>query len=55
MGKAATQAKNKYNAANYDRISVFVPKGKKEEYRKKAEESGKSLNQFIIEKIEGRE
>lgn len=52
MGKAATKAKNKYNGANYDRISLSVPKGKKEEYKAKAEAKGKSLNQYIIDKIE---
>lgn len=52
MGKAATTAKNKYNDKNYDRITLVVPKGKKEEYRRLAEAEGKSLNQFIIDKIE---
>ena len=28
-GTAATRAKNKYNAANYDRLSPFVRKGKR--------------------------
>lgn len=55
MGKAATKAKNKYNEANYDRIPLVVPKGKKEEYKKMAQAEGKSLNQFIISKIEGQE
>lgn len=52
MGKASTKAKNKYNDANYDRISLSVPLGKKEEYRKRAEAEGKSLNQYIIDCIE---
>lgn len=52
MGKAATKAKNKYNAENYERISLSVPMGKKDEYKKAAEAAGKSLNQFIIECIE---
>ena len=29
-GTAATKAKNKYNAANYERLYPFVKKGKKE-------------------------
>ena len=53
MGKASTKAKNKYNDANYDRISLSVPAGKKEEYRKRAEAEGKSLNQYIMDCIEG--
>ena len=32
MGTAATKAKNKYNAENYERISLSVPKGTKEKY-----------------------
>lgn len=53
MGKPATKAKNKYNAENYDRISLFVPLGMKKEYKKRAEAVGKSLNQYIIDCIEG--
>lgn len=55
MGKAATTAKNKYNSKAYDRINLVVPKGKKDEYKAKAEAEGKSLNQYIVECIEGRE
>ena len=53
MGKASTRAKNKYNTENYERIALTVPKGKKAEYQKQAEACGKSLNQFIIDRIEG--
>ena len=52
MGKSSTKAKNKYNSAHYERIALSVPLGKKEEYRKKAEAQGKSLNQYIIDCIE---
>lgn len=52
MGKSSTKAKNKYNETNYDRIPLVVPKGKKAEYKKAAEEEGKSLNQYIIDKVE---
>jgi predicted HicB family RNase H-like nuclease len=38
-----------------DEIKIRVPKGKKEEYRQMAEAEGKSLNQFIIDRIEGKE
>lgn len=55
MGKSSTTAKNKYNNKNYDRINLVVPKGKKDEYKQMAEAEGKSLNQFIIDKIEGQE
>ena len=46
-GTAATRAKNKYNAANYDRLSPFVRKGKKDRYRAAAEAAGYSLNEFM--------
>lgn len=46
-GTAATKAKNKYNAANYDRLSPFVRKGKKGRYRAAAEAAGYSLNEFM--------
>ncbi|MCF2595446.1 antitoxin [Pseudoflavonifractor phocaeensis] len=46
-GTAATRAKNKYNAANYDRLSPFVKKGKKERYRAAATAAGYSLNEFM--------
>lgn len=52
MGKAATKAKNKYNEANYDRISLSVPKGKKEEYKQAADARGMSLNEFISDCVE---
>lgn len=50
--KASQKAVNKYISANYDRVNLVMPKGKKEECKKAAEASGKSLNQFIIDCIE---
>ena len=47
-GTAATKAKNKYNAANYDRLSPFVKKGKKDRYRAAAEAAGYSLNEAPV-------
>ena len=46
-GTSATKAKNKYNAANYDRLSPFVKKGKKQRYRDAAAAAGYSLNEFM--------
>lgn len=51
MGKAATRAKNKYNDSNYDRITLAIPKGMKEEIKVLADAEGKSVTQFIIDKI----
>ena len=46
-GTAATKAKNKYNAANYERLYPFVKKGKKWRYQKAVEGAGVSLHQFM--------
>ncbi len=46
-GTAATKAKNKYNAANYERLYPFVKKGKKERYQKAAAAENCSLNEFM--------
>ncbi|BFH11212.1 transcriptional regulator [Bacillus cereus] len=51
-GKAATRAKNKYNAANYDRLYPYVPKGRKAVYEAAAKASGLSLNDFVTKAIE---
>lgn len=37
----------KWDAANLDRISVALPKGKKDEIKAHAESQGESMNQFI--------
>ena len=47
QGTSATRAKNKYNAAKYDRLSPFVRKGKKEKYKEAAKAKGYSLNEFM--------
>ncbi len=47
MGKSQTKAKNKYNAKAYDRISVTVKKGMKDEWKSEADKQGLSLNAFI--------
>lgn len=51
-GKASTRAKNKYNAENYDRISLSVPKGKKETIKNYAESKNESLNGFVNRAID---
>lgn len=51
-GTAATKAKNKYNAANYDRLYPYAPKGRKQHYEAAAKEAGVSLNDYIITAIE---
>ncbi|WP_240353121.1 transcriptional regulator [Cohnella algarum] len=52
-GKASTRAKNKYNAANYDKFLVVTPKGKKDDYAEHAKKHGyASLNSFVVQAIE---
>lgn len=48
MGKASAAAKNRWNAKNYDRITLFAPKGEKAEFQAAAEKDGKSLNAFFL-------
>ena len=52
MGKAATRAKNKYNAENYERISLVVVKGKKEIIKTHSDKTGESVNAFINRAID---
>lgn len=54
MTKGYEQRKeaNKKYLSTLDEIRIRVPKGKKEEYKAKAEAKGKSLNQYIIDCIE---
>ena len=51
MGKSQTTAKNKYNAKSYDRISVTVKKGVKDEWKSEAEKQELSLNAFIEQAV----
>lgn len=52
-GTAATRAKNKYNAKNYDQFLVTVPAGQKAEIDKLVKSLGyRSRNEFIIAAIE---
>ena len=53
-GKASTKAKNKYNARNYDRVSIVVPKGYKSDILAVAEAGGDSINGYITKAINER-
>lgn len=50
--KAQQKAVNKYMAANYDRINVTMPKGRKDIIKAHAEGRGESVNGFINRAIE---
>ena len=47
VSKAQQKAVNKYMAANYDRVNVTMPKGKKDVIKAHAEAWGESVNGFI--------
>ncbi len=47
-----TDYKNKWQAEKCDRISLVVPKGKKEKIKAHAEQQGESLNGFINRAID---
>ena len=40
---------NEYIKEKYDRINLTVPKGRKEEIKKKAASTGQSVNEYINE------
>jgi predicted HicB family RNase H-like nuclease len=52
--KAQQKAVNKYMAANYDRINLTVPKGKKETISNAAQQAGQSVNAYINQAIDER-
>lgn len=47
MSKTSAEVKNRWNAANYDRIAIFVPKGEREKLKAIAAERGMSLNGLV--------
>lgn len=51
-GTAATRAKDKYNAANYEQIPFRGKKGDRERIDAAAKAVGMSRNAFILEAIE---
>lgn len=52
QGKASTRAKDKYNAANYDQVKLWVKKGDKERIEAAAKAADMSRNAFILEAVE---
>ncbi len=47
VSKANQRAVNKYVKANYDRVNVTMPKGRKAELQAHAAARGESVNGFI--------
>lgn len=51
--EARKENNKKWDAENLDRISVAAPKGTKERWKFAAEKENKSLNQFIVDTVNG--
>ena len=52
VSKAQQKAVHKYVKANYDRMELTVPKGRKDEIKAHAESRGQSVNSFIVAAID---
>ena len=52
ISESQRKAVAKYNAANYDRVELRLPKGKKKELKDHAEGRGETLNGFVNRAIE---
>jgi predicted HicB family RNase H-like nuclease len=45
---------NEFNKANYDRIEIITPKGRKAVVKNAAKEAGQSVSEYINQAIEER-
>lgn len=52
--EAQKKSAKKWDAANLDRVSVAMPKGKKEDIKAAATAAGESMNQYIINAVNQR-
>lgn len=53
ISKAQRQCVSRYEAANYDRVLLRLPKGQRETVKAQADAAGKSLNAYLIGLIAG--
>lgn len=53
LTESKRKAIDKYLAEKTDRVTLRLPKGKKEEYQQQAAKHGLSLTKYIISLIEG--
>ena len=51
ISKAQQKAVNKYGKNNYDRINVTFPKGQKELLKNHVQNTGESVNAFIVRSV----
>ena len=52
--EAQKKSAKKWDAANLDRVSVAMPKGKKDAIKEAASAAGESMNQYIINAVDQR-
>ena len=52
--EARKEGNRKWDAANLDRVSIAMAKGKKDKIKSAADAVGESMNQYIIAAIEQR-
>lgn len=51
MGKTSWEVKAKYNEKVYDKLTINIPKGEKQEWKERAEKEGKSLTQWVRDRL----
>lgn len=51
MGKASTEAQNRYILKAYDRINLIVAKGCKDKIKQAADLAGQSMAEYICEAL----
>lgn len=47
-----TDYRSRFNKDHYDRLSIYLPKGMKDQIRKAADQNGSSMNDYIIRLLE---
>ena len=52
LTEARKRANKKYDAKTYEHLNIRLKKGKREEYKKKAEAEGLSLAQYVVNALE---
>ena len=52
VSKAQMRATTKYESANYDKVLVRLPKGRRAEIQEHAKSAGQSLNAFIVDAVD---
>lgn len=52
--EARKEGNKRWDAANLDRISIAMPKGKKDDVKAAASAAGESMNQYIINAVDQR-